>query len=370
MDSETAAIMLAQLSADEATPLRTAMRELGPLDPEEQSDVIAEFRRSQPAAAATSRGVELEFSADAHGSAYNAMRDQSVSTGSSKRFEILDKAPTSALVPYLSREHAQTIAVVLAHLAPDRAAEVLSALPEKLQSETVERLSALGETDPESVTALERELAAWMATRRENRGALAKRRETVANILAAADPKIRRGIINKLRLHNEALADQFESHVAPATSDIAKPAASARTYESRQAAETTARIRRQLAPPTMPSPQAASSPVVAAARLAPSAPAVPRIEFDRLIHLDSQGLTALIRSVDPQVLAIALAGSQDELVDRVCDQMPKRVGRAFRRELRKLGPIRLSDMETAQRTVADAAARYLARRRESMAAST
>jgi flagellar motor switch protein FliG len=70
-----------------------------------------------------------------------------------------------------------------------------------------------------------------------------------------------------------------------------------------------------------------------------------------------------MREIDANILAIALAGSSDELVDKFCGQMPKQTGRAFRREIRRLGPMRLSDVETAQRAVADHVARSIAQRR-------
>ena len=93
---------------------------------------------------------------------------------------------------------------------------------------------------------------------------------------------------------------------------------------------------------------------------------MPRIEFDHLRYLDTQALAALLRDVDANVLAIALAGSGDELVDKICGQMPKRIARTFRRELRRLGPMRLSDIEGAQKIVAEAASRHVARRRRSL----
>ena len=356
MDSETAGIMLAQLSSEEATALRAAIRELGTIDADEQSDVIAEFRRTRPAIPTRSQGgVELELSASVAALDTSVAHAAEPAIGTAKRFEFLASAPTHALVPYLAREHAQTIAVVLSHLAPARAAAVLAALPNKLQAETIERLAALGETDPESVTALERELAAWMASRTEDRGTIAKRRETIANILGAADTKTRRGILSKLRLHNEALAEQIAPGEESFAERDARPDARERRFESKQANDTSARIRRQLAPTPM------SVPVVAPV---PVRPSLPRIEFDQLVNLDTQALTALIRSVDPNVLAIALAGSNEDMLERVCSQMPKRTGREFRRELRRLGPMRLSDVEGAQRAMADTAAKYLMQRRE------
>jgi flagellar motor switch protein FliG len=90
-----------------------------------------------------------------------------------------------------------------------------------------------------------------------------------------------------------------------------------------------------------------------------------------LIHLDTRTLAMVLRDVDANVLALALAGSSDDLVDRICDQMPKRIARTFRRELRRLGPTRLSDVETAQRAVARSATQHIAaRRRRQLATHT
>src|SRR5262245_52355901 len=116
LDSETAAVMLGQLSREEAGSLRAAVRELGAIDPEEQADVMAEFRSARPAIARRSaRGVELEISqATIHNS--DTIANEAAPRGTAKRFEFLANAPTSAVVPYLAREHAQTIAVVLSHL--------------------------------------------------------------------------------------------------------------------------------------------------------------------------------------------------------------------------------------------------------------
>jgi flagellar motor switch protein FliG len=364
LDGDTAAVMLAQLSPAQTSSLRAAIRDLGAIDPDEQADVVAEFRRTRPAAASCGNaGVELNISSPigCTPEAFPAPAGIAAQAGASRRFEFLASTSTGALVTYLAREHAQTIAVVLSHLAPARAAAVLAALPAKLQADTVERLSALGATDPESVTALERELAAWMATRTEDRGMFARCRETVANILAAADPKTRRGILSSIKSHNAALAQQLSSN-DPEERGPAKPKPSDCRYESRQACETTASIRARLA--KLESPIADPLPV-------PPRPAqLPRIDFEQLVQLDEQALTAVLREVDPNVLAIALAGSSDELVDRICGQMPKRTGRAFHRELRRLGPMRISDVEVAQRAVAEVAAKYLYGRRTTVLART
>lgn len=356
LDADTATMMLRQLSAEEAAAIRTAMRVVGPVESGEQADVVAELRRVRPARNVPNSGdVELAlssvFASDAHGER-DEFPNAIENTASSKRFEFLENAPTHALVPFLAREHAQTIAVVLSHLAPQRAAAVLAALPKKVQVETVERLSDLGETDPECVGVLVRELEEWVAKRDGSRAGKERRRDTMAAILAAADAKSRGQILSSMKDHKAALANRF----APRQAERLRP-----TFETQNAQPQT----------KSHAANRADNPVGRQTRMsAPRVePPLPRLDFDDLIHLDSRSLATVLRQVDANVLALALAGSREEMVDRICEQMPKRTARAFRRELRRLGPTRLSDVESAQQAVAHVAARQIAERRSPLAAS-
>lgn len=360
LDANTAAIMLGQLSEAEAGAVRAALRDLGPLDQEEQADVAAEFRRVRPMVGDNAAdAVELRLSSTALGDVSD-INESKTPTAPTQRFDFLDRASTPAVVAMLVREHAQTIAVVLAHLAPQRAADILAALPEKLQADTVERLSVLGETDAESVTVIERELSLWLATRAEDRGTIARRRESVTKILAAADAKTRRSIVSKLRIKGSdiegivpAVARFDDDRRAELTKPQSQPI-------SRQAADVEyATIRRRFA---------TNGEVTSPPRMTTQMPPELRFEFDQLVHFDTTSLSAVLREVDANVLALALVGSQDALVERITSQMPKRTARVFRRELRRLGPTKLSDVTDAQQIVADAAARYLRQRRQPIAA--
>src|SRR5262245_20965366 len=125
LDGDTAAMMLAQLSPEEATSIREAMRALGNVEPDEQASVVAELRSTNTSERRVGTGaVELSLSSKFEYEAPIGVTG-SKSAASPSRFEFLDNAPTSALVPYLAREHSQTVAVVLSHLPPQRAAAVL-----------------------------------------------------------------------------------------------------------------------------------------------------------------------------------------------------------------------------------------------------
>jgi flagellar motor switch protein FliG len=330
LDAATAARLLGELAPEEAAALRAAVDSLGPLDPEEQADVVAELRcASQLAGPRAQGGVELTMSPRVADE-----RSAAASPAAGKRFEFLEQAPINNLVQYLAREHAQTIAVVLANLAPLRAADLLAALPPRVQAEAIERLSALGETDADSLHVVEQELAAWVAARAPtNRDNSA--RDAVAMILSAADGATRDNILANLKTHKSHLAARWRA----ATTNQCAP------------------VSRPLPPSELPvaAPSHRPAPSEPPRRIAPAC----RFDFHDLPRLDSTTLAGVVRDVDAGVLVLALAGASDELIERIGEQLPKRAAKALRRQLTCIGPTRLSDVEAAQRAVALAAARRL-----------
>lgn len=385
LDADTAAAMLGQLTPDEAAALRAAMREVGQFDLAERDDVAAEFRRARPAVEENALGgVELQLSSPAPPPSDEAGAKAATSTThiapadtGMKPFEFLQHAPIARLVPYLAREHAQTIAVVLSRLDPARAASVLAGLPDKLQSESLERLASLGETDPESVVVVERELAAWMAGRTAGRRGDSRRNESALSILAAADVSTRRRLLDRLRTHNALLANELAPNAS--TNDFVRsqpsmqlPAEGNRraTQYSYQAAACARRLEASFAPTSSLTPVAPTLPRPTATLASLRPQPLPTMPFDDLLNVDKRTLAAIVRELDTSVLVLALAGSKDELTHYICSQLPRRVARGLRRELRHLGPTLLSDVEAAQKAVSRVASKHvLQSRRHSFAAS-
>src|SRR3954465_7843557 len=63
LDADTATMMLRQLSSEEAAAIRAVMRAVGPVEPGEQADVVAELRRVRPSKKMSDSGdVELALS--------------------------------------------------------------------------------------------------------------------------------------------------------------------------------------------------------------------------------------------------------------------------------------------------------------------
>jgi flagellar motor switch protein FliG len=75
-----------------------------------------------------------------------------------------------------------------------------------------------------------------------------------------------------------------------------------------------------------------------------------------------------LRTVEADVLVLALAGADDELVDRIAAQLPRKVAKTFRKRLLQLGPTRLRDVAAAQQDVAEVATKIVQARRRTLAA--
>jgi flagellar motor switch protein FliG len=241
---------------------------------------------------------------------------------------------------------------------------VIAALPDKVQAEALERLAVLGETDPESVVVVERELASWLARRMTCGKGDVRRNDTVAAILASTDALTRSQILANLRSQKSNLAEQLEPGVSPELKLVSKRRKPRSIELSHQAAACAKRIAAGVSQSMPPSAAQQTTPPRRSVAPPPPRPAAASVpSFDDLMRLDTRALAAVLREVEVDVLVLALVGSHEELAGRICEQVPKRVARTLRRQLRQVGPTRLSDIEEAQRAVSLVTANYVAARR-------
>jgi flagellar motor switch protein FliG len=283
LDAEHAEAVLRQMTPAQAQALRQAVDSLGHIQADEQGQVIEEFFLAKALIPPVdSAGLELDTLAAA-----SLSLGQPSAPISGQRFEALRHAPPRKLVPFLKREHPQTVALVISHLPAYRAAEILAHLPAGLQADVARRLVDLEETSPEVLEEVERGLESWLTAQERSSRGEQQGVSALAAILGAADPQARRQILENLSRHDRQLAEQLD--------------------------------------------QSADEPC----------------SFTELDDLDDASLLAVLRQTEPDLLVLALAGAAPMFAQRALSLLGPESA-SLRHQLAHLGPARMSDIEQAQ----------------------
>jgi flagellar motor switch protein FliG len=193
----------------------------------------------------------------------------------------------------LSREYPQTSALVLSQLPPVQASEVLLAVPDEYRVEVMMRLARLDQISEEMLVEL------TQALKRELSGLEgAMQAQEMVGIDRAVQifGNLDRGSESALL---EAIAEQDE--------DIAQ------------------QVRERM------------------------------FTFDDLLEVDDRGIQTLLRNVESRTLVLALRGATDELKEKFLKNVSKRVASSIVEDLDTLGPVRLSEVEGAQKQIANSA---------------
>ena len=371
LDADSAAVLLAQLSNEEARAVRQAMRELGSIDPEEQEELRHSLRPAAlPAKEDDGEGVELALTSEPESllDAYPAMDYSAVMesmvaapVASDQPFGWLELSDLPSLASMLEREHLSTVAVVLSHLPADQASQVLAALPPSRRSAALQRLADLGESDRESLEVIERELAEWIQTQKAERRRRADRLHSIQAILRHSNQETCREVMQDLAQHDELLA----AELGPVRSEQQEPA---KAWPVNRVARQIEALQSQRTPLSMPAEPPRPQPVQVAKpqpkpvvapkpEPQPVAPPAPIYPFECLAELTREQIAQVFRECRNHQVVLALAGASQRVSDHVESLLPKTVARELRRRMHALASVTLSEIETAQNEVAAVAGR-------------
>ncbi len=73
--------------------------------------------------------------------------------------------------------------------------------------------------------------------------------------------------------------------------------------------------------------------------------------FDNLVGVDNRGIQVLMRNVEPDLLMIAMKGANDGVKDKFFGNMSERARGMFRDDMEAKGPLRIADVEEAQKSI-------------------
>jgi len=207
----------------------------------------------------------------------------------SQNFAYLSKIKPQQLSDFIINEHPQTIALILAHMDSTEAADTLSYFPDELRSEVSMRMAKLGDISPSVI----KRVSAVLESKLES---LASYKVEVGGPRAVAD------IFNRLGAKSsKATLSQIE-----------------------QQDEELATIIKEM-----------------------------MFTFEDIATLDKTAITEILKSVDKKELMLALKSSPEELKDKFMSAMSERAQEAFMEEMQFIGPVKMKDVETAQRKIVE-----------------
>ncbi|NOY42870.1 MAG: hypothetical protein GXP26_13680 [Planctomycetes bacterium] len=339
LDDAMAQRLLGSMPAKDAAAVLAEVDELENIDPDEQREVVEKFRRSMaPKPAPKVEGVELDASLLAKIEERDSEGIYSVPQSPQQTLEALNDAEASAIVEMLSAEHPQTIAIVLSRIEVTKAAELMGMLSVSLQAEVLGRMGNLDTADEQTVQVIESQLANWIEQQRKLKHRQAAGMELVQRILEHTP---------------EAQRETVLAHMGRNTPAVSKlvPPKSTRTKTSKRQVKTVSAVHAKRRDFSLRVETASEQPPRPPQASVPSS--IPAIEHsaDPLTELeqtDDVTLMAALSRTDRQVGALALAGASDVLMKRVLRGLPRRQANTMRRQLRTIGPTKLSDMLAAQ----------------------
>ncbi|MBC7372120.1 MAG: flagellar motor switch protein FliG [Bdellovibrionaceae bacterium] len=217
-----------------------------------------------------------------------------ITTGGQRSLESLELVDAKSLANFLVNEHPQTVAVIVAHLEPEKKGEVLKRLPEALQAEVVLRMANLEHVDPELIREIDKVLKNQLANTATVEQSALGGVQPVAEMLNVMDKNTESSIMSRLEEKDPLLAEE---------------------------------IRKLM------------------------------FVFDDIAKIDDRGIQALMKEIPNDKLLLALKTASEEIRAKIFKNISARAAEMLREDLSNMGPSRLSDVEGAQQEIVNAARR-------------
>ncbi|HKK02365.1 MAG TPA: flagellar motor switch protein FliG [Gammaproteobacteria bacterium] len=214
--------------------------------------------------------------------------DRILTGRSSKGLEALKWMDARSVADMIRLEHPQIIAIVLSFLDPDQGAEVLSFLPERVQPEIVMRIATLDTVQPNALEELDQILEKQFAVNNTHKSSVMGGLKNAANIMNFLDSNMELRVIEQIGKSDADLGGKIQELM---------------------------------------------------------------FTFENLAEMDDRSMQTVLREVTGDKLVIALKGADSAVREKIFKNMSKRAAEMLRDDLEAKGPVRVSDVETAQKEI-------------------
>lgn len=208
--------------------------------------------------------------------------------GNTKGLESLKWMDPRAVVELVRFEHPQIISIVLSYLDSDQAATVLSMLPENTRSDLLMRIASMEGVQPAAMKELNEMLEIQL------RGGGSGQQSAMGGIKCAAE------ILNFIDRTTEAQINEQITEIDPELAEQLQDL---------------------------------------------------MFTFENLNDVDDRGVQALLREVSTENLVLALKAADDGLKEKIFNNMSQRAAEMLRDDLEAKGPVKVSEVEAAQKEI-------------------
>ncbi|HOI66038.1 MAG TPA: flagellar motor switch protein FliG, partial [Thiomonas arsenitoxydans] len=200
-----------------------------------------------------------------------------------------------AIAELIKLEHPQVVALVLANIEPEQAGEVLHFLTERQAGEAMLRLAALDGLQPSALRELNEVLEEQLSGDSQS-----------VQVSSVGGPKVTAEILNRVET---ALSSSIMEHLRSQDEELAT------------------KVQDQM------------------------------FVFDDLINVDDRSLQTMMREISSETLILALKGTNNALKEKFLSNMSKRASEMLRDDMEAKGPVKLSEVEGAQKEILQIASR-------------
>ena len=298
LGEEEAAEVIKYMGANEVQALGTAMASLSSVSRQDADAMLNNFITDVEEQ--TSLGVDNEnYMRKLLGSALgeskaNAFVDRVVKGRKSQGLDSLRWMSAREVADIVQDEHPQIVAIVLSYLDPAVAADVVKILPEKGQAELIMRVASLSDVQPSALNEIEALISAKSGDASSGESLKVGGDKVAADIVNALDSDRSEKLMDEIRERNEPLSERIQEMM---------------------------------------------------------------FVFDTLLNVDDKGIQALLREISNDVLVVALKGCDPAISDKILGNMSRRAATLLREDMEAKGPIKLSDVEVAQKEILEVARR-------------
>jgi flagellar motor switch protein FliG len=220
--------------------------------------------------------------------------DQIVMGGGAKGLDSLKWMDSKQVANIIRNEHPQIQTIVLSYLDAEQSAEIMGQFPEKVRLDLMMRIANLEEVQPAALQELNEIMEKQFAGQAGAQAAKMGGLKAAADIMNYLDTNVEGMLMDAIRESDEEMSQQIQDLM---------------------------------------------------------------FVFENLVDVDDRGMQAILREVQQDALMKAIKGTDDALKEKILGNMSKRAAEMLIDDLEAMGPVRISEVEAAQKEILSVARR-------------